>query len=384
MLIRPTAIACAMLATSAAAQSPPTLVRLEPGTCPTCTVALEKVAVIGRATDKELAPEHANAVMLADGGFAVSDNMAKQPILRYDAAGRLLGAIGTLGDGPGEYRGVFSLSRARGDSLSLLSYGRLSTISVKSGRGRSDPLPQGTQSFEHVVLTDGRALLNIMNAAERRFALLTPKAQLITRFGPVPTEILVGGQGGRLVGDQYSGWVALAPSPSGGAWAGSTHYSHRVQKVAADGKVLLDVARKPAWFQPYTYADMVEKSQRLGELRTPSPAKLTGVGVSGEGLLFTVFRVADAKWKADPKAPPPAPASEESPVENRVPTGGIERYVDAILEVYRERDGAFLGAWRSDALLGSMLPNGMLWMRSQDDDGVVSYTVYRVKVTGAK
>jgi hypothetical protein len=31
-----------------------------------------------------------------------------------------------------------------------------------------------------------------------------------------------------------------------------------------------------------------------------------------------------------------------------------------------------------------MLPNGMLWMRSQDDDGVVSYTVYRVKVTGAK
>ncbi len=100
MLIRPTAIACAMLATSAAAQSPPTLVRLEPGTCPTCTVALEKVAVIGRATDKELAPEHANAVMLADGGFAVSDNMAKQPILRYDAAGRLLGAIGTSGTAP--------------------------------------------------------------------------------------------------------------------------------------------------------------------------------------------------------------------------------------------------------------------------------------------
>ena len=384
MLTRLTAIALAMLTSSATAQQPPTLVRLEPGTCRTCTVTLERVAVIGKPTDKELAPEHANAVMLADGGFAVSDNMAKQPILRYDRTGKLLGTIGTMGSGPGEYRGIFSLARAPGDSLSLLSYDRLTTISLASGRGRSDPLPQGTQSFEHVMLADGRALLNIMNAAERRFALLTPKAQLITRFGPVPNEILVGGQGGRLVGDQYSSWVALAPSPSGGAWAGSTYYSHRVQEVAADGKLLLEVSRKPPWFQPYTYADMVEKSQRLGELRAPSPAKLTGVGVSGEGLLFTVFRVADAKWKADPKAPPPASASEEYPVENLVPTGGIERYVDAILEVYRESDGAFLGSWRSDTLLGSMLPNGMLWIRSQDEDGVVSYTVYRVKVTGAR
>jgi hypothetical protein len=157
-----------------------------------------------------------------------------------------------------------------------------------------------------------------------------------------------------------------------------------LQKVGPDGKVVAELARKPAWYQPYTYADLDEKTHRLGELRTPRPAKLTGIGVSDDGLVLTIFRVADAKWKADPKVPPPAPRSEEYPVENLVPTGGIERYVDAILEVYRERDGAFLGAWRSDALLGSMLPNGMLWIRSQDADGVVSYTVYRVKVAGAK
>ncbi|MBL0180394.1 MAG: hypothetical protein IPP98_14955 [Gemmatimonadetes bacterium] len=384
MLTRLTAVALAMLTSSATAQQPRSLIRLEAGTCPVCTVTLERVAVIGKATDKELAPEHANAVMLADGGFAVSDNMAKQPILRYDRTGKLLGTIGTMGDGPGEYRGILSLARARGDSLSLLSYDRLTTIAVTSGHGRSDPLPQGTQSFEHIVLTDGRALLNIMNAAERRFVLLTPKAQLISRFGPVPTKIVIGNQGGRVAGDPYSNWVALAASPSSGAWAGSAQYSHHLQKVGPDGKVLLDVARRPSWFQPYTYAEMVEKSQRLGELRTPTPPTLTGIGVTGYGLLFAIFRVADAKWKADPKAPPPSPPAQEYRGENLVPTGGIERYVDAILEVYRESDGAFLGSWRSDALLGSMLPNGLLWMRSQDADGVVSYTVYRVNVTGAR
>lgn len=384
MLTRLTAIALAMLTLPATAQQPPTLTRLEAGSCPACTVTLEKVAVIGKATDKELAPEHANAVMLADGGFAVSDNMAKQPILRYDRTGTLLGAIGTLGEGPGEYRGIFSLARARGDSISLLSYGRLTTVSVTSGRGRSDPLPQGTQSFEHVVLQDGRALLNLMSPGEPRFALLTPSGQLATRFGPVPAEIVMPNQGGRVTGDPYANWVALAASPGGGAWAGSAQYAHRLQKVGPDGKVLVDVARRPAWYQPYTYAEFDEKSQRLGELRTPRPAKLTGIGVSDDRLLFTIFRVADAKWKADPKAPPPAPPSEEYPVENLVPTGGIERYVDAILEVYRESDGAFLGSWRSETLLGSMLPNGLLWVRSQDADGVVSYTVYRVKVTGAK
>jgi hypothetical protein len=85
-----------------------------------------------------------------------------------------------------------------------LSYGRLSTISVKSGRGRSDPLPQGTQSFEHVVLTDGRALLNITSPGEPRFSLLTPNAQLATRFGPLPVEIVMPNQGGRVIGDPYS------------------------------------------------------------------------------------------------------------------------------------------------------------------------------------
>lgn len=82
--------------------------------------------------------------------------------------------------------------------------------------------------------------------------------------------------------------------------------------------------------------------------------------------------------------PPPHPPGGEYPVEKLEPTGGIDRYVDSVLELYRESDGTFLGAWRSDMLLGQLMPNGLLYQKAEDADGVVSYTVYRVKVTGAR
>ena len=85
----------------------------------------------------------------------------------------------------------------------------------------------------------------------------------------------------------------------------------------------------------------------------------------------------------EPTEPPSTGAVDESTL---VPVDRDRRFVVrlVLLLVVGTIVATFLGAWRSDALLGSMLPNGMLWMRVQDDDGVVSYTVYRVKVTRAK
>ena len=149
--------------------------------------------------------------------------------------------------------------------------------------------------------------------------------------------------------------------------------------------VLADIRRHPAWFQSYTYADISEKLIRLGELRAPRPPTVIGLGVDSVGHVFVVSRVADARWQKDPNAPPPRPRGVESgPVQKLEPTGGIDRYVDGILEVYDDRSGVFLGSWRSDSPLGSLTPNGLLYAQAQDSDGITTIKVYRLRVVGAK
>jgi hypothetical protein len=383
VLLRLIALAIACLAAPVAAQGVPALTRLEPGSCPTCTVSLEKVAVVGSASDAELLSEYNRLLQLPDGGYLVAPTSGEvEQLLRYDRAGKYLGTVGKLGDGPGEYRSIQSMVFARGDSVSLMGGRRITTISVATGRGRSEPVT--LEAFYHQVLSDGRVIVNSMAQKEPQFALLTATSQVSNRFGPEPPMVVLPRQNGRTIGDSYGTSVAMAPSPSGGFWAGASYYGHRLQKLTPTGQVLFDTARKPTWFAPYAYADISERLYRLGELRTPRPTIMNAVGVTPTGQVITLSRVADAKWKADPKAPPPNPPGGEYPVERLVPTGGIDRYVDSVLELYRESDGVFLGSWRSDTVLGQMTPNGMIYLKGEDADGVVSYTVYRVKITGGR
>jgi hypothetical protein len=376
-------MALMLSATTTLAQGAPALMRLEPGACPKCSVALERLAVLGSESDKELLPDYVRLLPLPAGGYLVAPTGREVgQLLRYDHAGMYLGTLGRLGDGPGEYRRVQSMVAARGDSVSLMGGRRITTISTVTGRGRSEPVT--LEAFYHLVLGDGRVVVNAMAQKEPMYALLSPESQITSRFGPVAPMVVLPGQNGRTIGDPYATWVAMAPSPSGGFWAGAVYYGHRLQKVMPTGQVSINIQRKPAWFAPFAYADIDDKLYRLGELRTPRPTILNAVGVTSTGHVLTLARTADAKWKADPKAPAPRPPGGEYPVENLVPTGGIDRYVDSVLEVYRETDGVFLGSWRSDTLLGQMTPNGLIYVKGEDADGIVSYTVYRVRVTDAK
>ena len=210
MLLRLIALAIACLVAPVAAQGVPALTRLEPGTCPTCTLSLEKLAVVGSASDAELLPDFVRLLQLPDGGYIVAPT-AREPgqLLRYDRSGKYVGTLGKLGDGPGEYRSIHSMVFARGDSLSLMGQRRITTISLATGRGRSEPVT--LESFFHLVLADGRAVINVMAQKEPMFALLTPTSQLSSRFGPVPPMVVLPRQNGRSIGDPYATWVAMAP-----------------------------------------------------------------------------------------------------------------------------------------------------------------------------
>jgi hypothetical protein len=373
-----------LLASVASGQQPPALARLETGTCRTCSVVLELVATIGKATDAELIPDYGRLTSLSDGGFVVAAGRTTVPFLRYDRGGAFIGTLGKLGDGPGEYRWPQSVVRARGDSISIMGQRRVTTISTLSGRGRSETVPPGLDGFFHAVLADGSVIVNVSAQRQVAFALLTPGSSLKKQFGPAQPPLVLPRQNGRTIGDEYSNLAALAPSRIAGVWAVSQWYEHHLQRLSSEGAVLVDIRRHPAWFAPYTYADIDEKLYRLGELRAPRPPTIIGLGVDSIGHVFVVSRVADASWKKDPNAPPPPSPGVEYPVQKLEPTGGIDRYVDGILEVYDDKSGVLLGSWRSDSPLGWLTQNGLLYTQTQDADGITTLKVYRLRVVGAK
>jgi hypothetical protein len=367
-------LALANLAINLSAQQPiatPTLVRMEAGTCPRCTLTLERVAVVGSANDAELISDFATPAAPRPGQFFVGDWRGRQALLRYDARGHYVGTLGHLGDGPGEFRGVQAIEAARGDSIAIYRYPRLTVISTQSGRGRSLTHTTDIEAYRMLMLPDGSAL--VQNSGERAaaFVVVAPSGKTTRTFGPTAARIDMGD--GRMF-DAVAQQFVLALSPSGGFWAAAQNYHHWLEHWTNDGTSMLRIDRKPAWFAPYDHVAYAEYAH-LGAGLVPPVSMTLGLWVDSAAHLFVVGRVADSRWHKDPAAKPPAPGQGHNP--NDPMTGGIDRYYDGVLEVYNEKTGALLGSWRADVFPGAFTESGLLANRIEDADGVKSFVFWR-------
>jgi hypothetical protein len=269
---------------------------------------------------------------------------------------------------------------ARGDSISLTYYGRATTISTVTGKGHTETLPRGITGFAHLVLAGGALFINTYAMGAPAFVVITPGTDTPARFGPAQPMVELPQQGGRTIPDADATAFALASDGRNGIWAVAHNYRHDILHLAADGRVLNEITREATWFPRYDYAERSEALYRLTEMRTPRPTQAMSVAVDGGEHVLVTYLAADAHWNADPNAPPPPPPAREYPVQHLEPTGGIDRYIDGVLEVYDAGTGAFLGSWRSDTALGNFTQTGLLAHRVQDADGIISFHIYRVVV----
>jgi hypothetical protein len=359
--------------------APPTLVRMESGSCARCTMTLRYVATVGSANDKELINDTGTLLALPSGEFLV---WGEGPILRYAADGHFLGTVGRIGDGPGEYRWQQSVVAARGDSVSIFSYGKVTTISVASGAGRTVQAGQQLSAFRHLVLPNGDVLIQNYNAPTPPFVVLGPDAAVKSTFGPPATIVT---KPTNRQGPDYDSQQYLVAAASGDAfWAAPQFYRHGLQRWSASGGKLQAITRTPNWFPTHDYAALTEARRRGGGVTPPLPFAVALWSDPG-GRLFLFARTADAQWKPDPNASKLAelPAGRgERRAAPWVPTGGLGRYYDAIFDVYDAGTGSSLGAWRADDWITAAIGNGMLATQVESTDGVVSFHVWRVGFTG--
>lgn len=354
---------------------PPAFTRTEPGACRTCNVRLSHVATVGSAEDEELLREGDRLVVLPNGGFVAWGGDG--PLLRYDAKGKFVGTLGRIGSGPGEYRSIQSASVARGDSIALFAYGRLTVISATTGRGRTSQSPNPTRAFRLRVLPSGDAVIQHYAGPPGPFVVMAPDGTIRHAFGAAAALVTL--QDNRQVPDYDGQQFLIAPAPFGGFWAASMYYRYGLQRWSTSGSVLQSIRRVPTWWATYDYAALRASQVAGAGNAQPLPYAL-GLWVDGRDRLFALTRVADASWEADPKAPRAPESGKEGPRMPWVPTGGLGRYFDAVLDIYDGKSGEFLGSWRNDDVLGEPIGQDLLAVRSEASDGVLSYRVWRVVV----
>lgn len=353
----------------------PAFTRMEPGACRSCVVRLTPVAIVGSATDKELLREGDRLLALRDGGFVAWGGDG--PLLRYDAKGRYVGTLGRTGEGPGEYESVRSATLARGDSVAIFGYGRLTIISATTGRGRTTRSPGAIQAFRLRMLPSGDALIQHYAGAPGPFVVVAPDGTVRKSFGPPAGQVTL--PGNRQMPDYDAQQYLIATAPSGGFWAASINYRYGLQRWSTSGAVLQTIRRVPSWWPTHDFAALRRYQTATAGNARPLPYAL-GLWVDRRDRLLMMTRVADANWKPDPKAPKPRESEREGPYVPWEPTGGYSRYFDTVLDIYDGTSGELLGSWRNDDFLGEPIGQDLIAVRREASDGVLSYHVWRLVV----
>lgn len=353
----------------------PPFTRVEPGACRACVVRMTPVVVVGSAEDKELLREGDRLLALRTGGFVAWGGDG--PLLRYDAKGRYVGTLGRRGEGPGEYGSVQSATLARGDSVALFGYGRLTIISATTGRGRTIRSPAALQAFRLRMLPSGDALIQHYAGPPGPFVVMAPDGTVRHAFGAPAGQVTL--PDNRQVRDWDAQQYLIATASSGGFWAASIYYRYGLQRWSTSGSVLQAIRRVPSWWRTHDHAAL-RRYWDAGAGNVPPLPYALGLWVDGRDRLLMLTRVADANWKADPKAPKPREHGKERPGAPWIPTGGYSRYFDTVLDIYDGKSGELLGSWRNDDFLGQSIGQDLIAVRREASDGILSYHVWRVVV----
>lgn len=123
------------------------------------TVARPPVLSIGGARSEHLV-HPVDAIRLNDGRIIVADEWAQQ-VKFFSPDGELIRAVGREGEGPGEFRSPWEVTRFRGDSLMVYdrTADRVSILDSDGSFGRFFPLRFGSNYWARGVVQDSMVFL---------------------------------------------------------------------------------------------------------------------------------------------------------------------------------------------------------------------------------
>lgn len=243
--------------------------------CAECRLSAERIAIFGES-DGEGALEGRPLVSAEFGGHRVvtQPDGSQQPPLLFAANGSFVRALGTLGDGPGEFRAP-TRTLVRDDTAWVIDRSLRRATAVLADGSLGSVLPWQRIPFDALARADGSWIVAGGAGSARAMAIVSPAGAVLREFGDsIPST------GTRRV---------LAHSERG-FWSAAAMFRLRFEEWVGPDSLVRTVEPATAHFPPY------ERLQVPAPERPPVPS-LRGFWTDSLSRIWAVVEVPALNWR---------------------------------------------------------------------------------------
>lgn len=336
--------------------------------CAECRFAFDSLTTLGATEgDGALRTGPAAIVEDADGRFVVAQRVENEPARVFAPDGSFVATIGTIGDGPGEYRSIGALS-ATEEAIHLYDEGtqRISTVDLNLELQGTIPL-RGFAVMDAVALGPGLHVVNMIvpggPSGGHALHLVNDEGEIIRSIEPFDSRD----------GDPFAHFRHVF-RPEGGDGFWSVPYFGRIvaRRYSSDGDLLMEWSAAPAPGDelPMTYGNPDEDRPPTRQILAPW---------HDDGLLWVVSTIPGPRWRDG------LTRAEDGVHGTYFKTTDHGLLFDPAMEVFDADTGELVVARYAESLpISHPVGPGIGATMSTDELGWVFLTLRRARLIGAR
>lgn len=338
------AMAAATWVTPTAAHAQKRVIIPDTPACPGCRLTLRKLVTL-RDTDSVMLEDRIWLVQDRHGRFFVGPTQ-RATIAIYDSAGQYVGSFGRAGRGRTAFEAPKPIHVDADDSVRVMDRLRCAVFSPAFQEARllrqqgDDRVAYDPDAHVYAITGSRVASVTVFDETGRTRWRLETK--------PAPGE------------PQHAAFRSVALH-EGRVWTARMDRYEIEERRVESPELLVTYERHPAWFPAWP-------ARGAGPWNVAPPVpKLVNLEVDSAGHLWTVSWIADAAWKAAPRA--------------TLRLHDLVRYADTMIEVLDPATGRLIVSQRFPEVLLGPYPGGLWYTARRDRDGRHLVDVWRIVLT---
>jgi len=321
--------------------------------CPDCRITAERIAVFGES-DGDGALEGRPLVSAAFGGHRLviqPDGSPQLPLL-FSASGHFVSALGSNGDGPGEFRRP-ARALIRNDTAWIIDGTLRRATAVVSVGGIVATVPWQRIPFDAISRDDGTWILAGGAGAARAMARVSSTGEVLQEFGDsIPST------GTRRV---------LAQGPRG-FWSAATLFRLRFEEWAGPDTMLRVIEPVTRHFPAYDRMETPTPDR-------PPPPSLRAFWTDSLGRLWALLEVPAREWRSGFGEPRRGEGGQQY-----LPMLDANRAYASVVLVIDPNTGAVVAERQLDGWFYAVVEPFVIMRALQDADGWYRAELWRLRM----
>lgn len=327
--------------------------------CTRCRITARSLAEIGEPDSPGELPGVPRMISRSRDGRYIVPVVGEPPFV-YDSTGKYTGRLGSLGDGPGEFRTPRFVATGPGDTVFVYEApsGRISVFAPDLRFVRTIPGVRSAQHFS--VLQSGTLMVTgSLNSPDRiglLYHLFDSRDERPRSIGEPAVQV--------VLRQPFDVFRKTAPARGDRFWAAHEFYNYRLEEWSADGRLHRILLPRSPWFPSYQLA--IGEAPGRATPTKPALPDIWAIWTDSAGRIWVAARVADTASTGGFGPPVAVEGGQQYPIV------APERVWNTVIEVIDpDRARVVARATFSWAVLGWVDGNRVFSIRLTEDGGPV-------------